>query len=115
MRALFISANTESINMPVIPVGLGAVAASTRNAGHEVELVDLMSVSDTYPIIKSAIEEFRPDVIGISVRNIDDQNMEEPQFFLEQVKGVVFQCRSFSGTPIVLNRNWNLFAGLYFQ
>ena len=102
MRALFISANTESINMPIIPVGLGAVAASTRNAGHEVELVDLMSVSDTYPIIKSAIEEFRPDVIGISVRNIDDQNMEEPQFFLEQVKGVVFQCRSFSGTPIVL-------------
>ena len=102
MRVLLISANTESINMPVIPVGLGAVAASTRNAGHEVELVDLMSVSDTYPIIKSAIEEFRPDVIGISVRNIDDQNMEEPQFFLEQVKGVVFQCRSFSGTPIVL-------------
>jgi len=102
MRVLLISANTESINMPVIPVGLGAVADSTRNAGHEVELVDLMSVSDTYPIIKSAIEGFRPDVIGISVRNIDDQNIEEPQFFLDQVKDVISECRSLSGAPIVL-------------
>jgi radical SAM superfamily enzyme YgiQ (UPF0313 family) len=102
MRVLLISANTESINMPIIPVGLGAVAASTRNAGHEVELVDLMRVSDTHPIIKSAVEGFRPDVIGVSVRNIDDQNMEEPQFFLDQVKDVVSECRSFSGAPIVL-------------
>ncbi len=75
MRVLLISANTESINMPIIPVGLGAVAASTRDARHEVELVDLMRVRDTHPIIKAAIEGFRPDVIGISVRNIDDQNM----------------------------------------
>jgi len=102
MRVLLISANTESINMPVIPVGLGAVAASTRNAGHEVELVDLMSASDTHPIMRSAIEGFLPDVIGISVRNIDDQNMEEPQFFLDQVKGVISECRSFSVAPIVL-------------
>lgn len=102
MRVLLVSANTESINMPVIPVGLGAVAASTRNAGHDVELVDLMSVSDTHPIIKSAIEGFRPDVIGVSVRNIDDQNIEEPHFFLDQVKGVISECRSFSGAPIIL-------------
>jgi radical SAM superfamily enzyme YgiQ (UPF0313 family) len=102
MRVLLISANTESINMPIIPVGLGAVAVSTRNAGHEVKLVDLMRVSDTHPIIKAAIEAFRPDVIGVSVRNIDDQNIEEPQFFLDQVKKVIFECRSFSGAPIVL-------------
>jgi radical SAM superfamily enzyme YgiQ (UPF0313 family) len=102
MRVLLISANTESINMPIIPVGLGAVAASTRDAGHEVELVDLMRVRDTHPIIKAAIEGFCPDVIGISVRNIDDQNMAEPLFFLDQVKGVISECRSFSRAPIVL-------------
>jgi len=36
------------------------------------------------------------------VRNIDDQNMEEPRFFLDQVKGVISECQSFSRAPIVL-------------
>ena len=102
MRVLLISANTEPINMPIIPVGLGAIAAATRDAGHEVDLVDLMSVSDIRSVIKKAIEGFQPDVIGISVRNIDDQNMEHPQFLLDQVKAVIADCRSFSNAPIVL-------------
>jgi len=61
-----------------------------------------MRVSDTYPIIRSAVEGFRPDVIGISVRNIDDQNIKEPQFFLHQVKGVISECQSFSRALVVL-------------
>ena len=102
MKVLLISANTEPINIPVIPVGLGAVAVATLNAGHEVDLIDLMSVSDTWLVIKEAMEKFQPDVIGISVRNIDDQNMEHPQFLLDQVKAVIADCRSFSNAPIVL-------------
>ena len=35
----------------------------------------------------------RPDVIGISVRNIDDQNMNSPQFLLANIKNVVAVCR----------------------
>ena len=102
MRVLLISANTEPINMPIIPVGLGAVAAATRDAGHEADLVDLMSVSNIRLVVKEAVEGFQPDVIGISVRNIDDQNMEHPQFLLDQVKAVIADCRSFSNAPIVL-------------
>jgi len=104
MRVLLISANTEPINMPIIPVGLGALAAATRDAGHEVDLVDLMSVSDTRLVIKEAVNKFQPDVIGISVRNIDDQNMQHPKFLLDQVKAVIADCRSFSNAPIVLGR-----------
>jgi len=102
MRVLLISANTESINMPIIPVGLGAVAAATRDAGHETHLVDLMSVSDTSSVVHDAMETFCPDVIGISVRNIDDQNIRQPLFLLDQVKAVVSDCRGLTGVPIVL-------------
>ena len=102
MKVLLISANTETINMPIIPVGLGAVAAATINAGHEVKLIDLMSVDDARVAIKQAIEGFEPDVIGISVRNIDDQNLTEPIFLLDKVKKVVSDCRRFSDVPIVL-------------
>ena len=102
MRVLLISANTEPINMPILPMGLGAVAAATGKAGHEVELLDLMRVSDTGSAIKEAVERSLPHVIGIGVRNIDDQNMEDPIFLLDQVKEVIYHCRTFSGAPIVL-------------
>lgn len=46
MRALFISANTERINVPTMPVGLACVAEATRSAGHEIFLVDLMAERD---------------------------------------------------------------------
>ncbi len=102
MRVLLISANTEQINILPLPLGLNCVAVAARNAGHDVELVDLMTEEDTQSGIKEAIEGFRPDIIGISVRNIDDQEMVTPRFLLDQIKGVVTDCRSFSGAPIIV-------------
>jgi radical SAM superfamily enzyme YgiQ (UPF0313 family) len=52
--------------------------------------------------IRASIEGFRPHVIGISVRNIDDQKMLQPQFMLAPVREVVATCRSLSDAPIVL-------------
>ena len=102
MRILLVSANTEKINMPVLPLGLACVAEATRNAGHDVKLVDLMDQQNTQIALKDAVDGFQPEVIGISVRNIDDQCMENPGFLLESVKDFVRDCRSFSDAPIIL-------------
>ena len=102
MKVLLISANTESINMPVIPVGLAAVAAATEAAGHSVELLDLLNVTDIEPAVEKAITHFQPRIIGLSIRNIDDQKMDPPKFLLDQVKPVMAACRRFSESPIVL-------------
>jgi hypothetical protein len=61
-----------------------------------------MAQDDVQEVIKEAMEERSPDVVGISVRNIDDQVMDNPAFLLDQVKDVVASCRSFSGAPLVL-------------
>jgi radical SAM superfamily enzyme YgiQ (UPF0313 family) len=105
MRVLLISANTEQINMPVLPLGLAYVAAAVQSAGHEMKMLNLMihkSASDAQLAIKEAITAFHPEIIGISVRNIDDQNMDDPKFLLEPVKNVVRICRQFSDATIVL-------------
>ena len=102
MRVLLISANTEQINMPVLPLGLACVAAAVQGAGHEIQMLNLMMQTDTRQALKEAIVGFNPEIIGISVRNIDDQNIENPKFLLEGVKDVVRSCREFSGATIVL-------------
>jgi len=102
MRVLLISANREEINMRTWPLGLGCVAAATRKAGHEVELLDLMDTKDLHASIRGTIHAFQPDLIGISVRNIDDQKMEKPVFLLEQAREVVRICKAVSDAPVVL-------------
>jgi radical SAM superfamily enzyme YgiQ (UPF0313 family) len=102
MRVLLISSNTERISMVTIPLGLGLVAAATRRAGHEVTLLDLLNEKDPAAAVRRAVEAARPEVIGISVRNIDDQTRDSPRFLLEQVKPVVEACRACTRAAIVL-------------
>ncbi|MGE5235148.1 MAG: B12-binding domain-containing radical SAM protein [Acidobacteriota bacterium] len=102
MRVLLISSNTERITMVTIPLGLGMVAAASRTAGHEVSFLDLLDEDDLGTAIRRAVAAGRPEVIGISVRNIDDQSRESPRFLLERVKPVVAACRACTDAPVVL-------------
>jgi len=102
VKVLLISANTEQFNMPVIPLGLACVSAAVAKAGHDVNMLDLMFETNVSAIIKKAITEFCPKCIGISVRNIDDQNFEAPVFLLDKVKEVISVCRELTDAPIVL-------------
>ncbi len=102
MHILLISANTEKINMPTLPMGLGCVAAAIEAAGHSVRFLDLMAVEQWQSLLTETLNRTSPDVIGISIRNIDDQVSEAPRFLLEQARQVVALCREDAGVPIVL-------------
>jgi radical SAM superfamily enzyme YgiQ (UPF0313 family) len=102
MKILLISSNTEWLNMPTMPLGLALVAASARGAGHDVRFVDLLHEKDPREALRRAISEHGPEVIGISVRNIDDQEMQDPHLLLRQVRPMIEECRASSSAPVVL-------------
>ena len=102
MRVLMIADNTESINMPVLPLGMACVARAAEDAGHEVATLNLMSAEDLQQSLVPLLASFRPHVIGLSIRNIDDQASQNTRFFLEPVKAIVDLCRWFSNAMIVL-------------
>lgn len=102
MNVLLVSANSERVNMVPMPLGLSLVAAATRRAGHSVALLDLMGEARPRDALERAIASACPEVIGISVRNIDDQRREGPRFLLDQAREVVEACRARSRAPIVL-------------
>ncbi|HEA69515.1 MAG TPA: radical SAM protein [Desulfobacterales bacterium] len=102
MRVLLVSANTETINMPVLPLGMAFVARATEDAGHKVSQINLMAKPEALNTLAERIQKVQPDIIGISVRNIDDQVSSQPRFLLEPVKAIVSTCRQNSEAKIVL-------------
>jgi radical SAM superfamily enzyme YgiQ (UPF0313 family) len=90
------------MNLLPLPLGPALVAAACRTSGHDVVLLNLMFEEDTTSAIRNCLQELHPEVIGISVRNIDDQNMADPKFLLPPVREVVKTCRCLSDAPIVV-------------
>jgi radical SAM superfamily enzyme YgiQ (UPF0313 family) len=102
VRILLISAANDAGSIVPLPLGLACVAAATERAGHHVRSLALGPDADGEKEVREAIEQLSPDVIGVSVRNIDDQTMQSPHFLLGSLKQVVAVCRAASSSPIVL-------------
>lgn len=55
----------------VYPLGIVLLAQKLLPYGHEIELLDMNLEPEPYGTVKERLETFRPDVVGISLRNID--------------------------------------------
>ncbi|MHC5021354.1 MAG: B12-binding domain-containing radical SAM protein [Planctomycetota bacterium] len=102
-RVLLVNVNREHAFFTVVPAGLCAVASASERAGCEVQVVDLRFKRWPFAALKRAIRKFKPDVIGLSIRNIDTASRWDPIFYLAEVKDAVLPaCRAVSRAPIVV-------------
>jgi len=102
MNVLIISANQSAFPMPVMPIGACMVAEAAERAGHRVSVLDLMFERDPALAITSALRRSKPEVIGLSVRNIDNNDMRTPAFFIPGLLPLIKTIRSLTDAPIVL-------------
>ncbi|MEJ5185857.1 MAG: radical SAM protein [Candidatus Geothermincolales bacterium] len=102
MRILLVSENRCRDNLVPYPLGISLVAGSALRAGHEVLGVDLMFEEEPVRAVVSAIEEFDPQLVGLSVRNVDNQDMWRSVFYLEDLRELVMALKGATGAPIVL-------------
>ena len=68
MKVLLIQSPLGRNHMPVYPIGLSYIASAIQDK-HIFEIVDTNLFS--FDEIKNKINKFKPDVIGIGLRNID--------------------------------------------
>ena len=102
MKVLFISLNRESINMRVVPLGLACVAQSAIDAGHSVRILDLLEVDNISNSVKAEIYDFDPDIIGLSIRNIDNQDMKNTEFYYKKDRKIIKEIKNYSKSIVVL-------------
>jgi len=73
MRVLMVQApSVESFTSErVYPIGIVLLAGILKKKGHQVEIVDLNLGQDPYGVLQEKLLDFRPEVVGFSLRNID--------------------------------------------
>lgn len=99
MKIILLSANTLTVPYPVYPIGLDYVAAAIPSH-HQVSIMDLNDTGGKLPI--NRIKELQPDIIGISIRNIDNTDYADPVGFAESYKTLIAEIRNCSRARLVL-------------
>lgn len=106
MRVLLIYSNQSREMEPAAPVGLSYVASATQAAGHTVKLLDLAFSQNLLAELAAAIEAFKPDLVGLSIRNIDNvvsQRCVSPLDTLREQVAVIRQhARNAAGAAVPL-------------
>jgi radical SAM superfamily enzyme YgiQ (UPF0313 family) len=108
-RVLLFSVNQYDFPYPVYPLGVAHVEGALRQAGHETRLVD-------YNLEQRSVAEivagFPPDLVGISLRNIDDALIQKRQTFFDSLRSLCAELRQHTRAPVVLGGSgFSIFPG----
>jgi radical SAM superfamily enzyme YgiQ (UPF0313 family) len=102
LRVLLISANTEKLPDPVFPIGAAYMAAVAEQHGHHVDTFDLCFLEALQPALDEKIRVVDPEVIGISLRNLDSSSYPLNTSYIDDYKVLIDSVRARSDAPIVL-------------
>lgn len=101
-RVLLVSTNRERQPYPVVPNGLACVASALEGVGHDVRFADLCFSRDAVKSATDAARTFRPDIIGVSVRNIDNSDAIALKHYTPEARDILRALRRTSpGAKII--------------
>jgi len=102
-KCLLISTNRERLPVPVIPLGVCLLATEMEENGFAVQVLDLaFEKKHVQSLLVRMLDTFKPDVICLSIRNIDNANCLQPIFYLKEVKSLVQAIKSQTHVPVVV-------------
>jgi anaerobic magnesium-protoporphyrin IX monomethyl ester cyclase len=93
-RVLLVNTNREWAPQPVMPNGLACVASALDAAGHDVHVADLCFTRDPVRAVRAAAGRIRPDVIGLSVRNIDNSDRVALRHYTPEAAAILETLRT---------------------
>jgi len=100
MRILLINPNRYR-TPPVPPLGLEHLQSALRGTQHQSRILDLCFADNPAEALGKEIESFKPQVAGLTVRNIDTAIYRNNVFFLDEIKALVDLLKN-SEIPVIL-------------
>src|SRR5512137_8875 len=100
-RVLLINPNRYK-EPPVPPLGLEYLADALLRADCRVETLDLCFSPDPMGDIEETIGFFRPDVVGVTVRNVDSALFQNNEFFLPEIRWFIDKINTLTASPVII-------------
>ena len=98
MKVLFISPNREKEPYVAAPLGIAYLSAVLLKEGYNVKVLDLCFEDEPVSATKKTLNDFQPDIIGISIRNLESSTT----FLIPTIKDVVDCCKDYGRGKIIL-------------
>jgi radical SAM superfamily enzyme YgiQ (UPF0313 family) len=98
MNILLVQAYLGETETPVFPLGLSCLTAAIK--GHNLKVFDPNILPSQHQELANLLRKFRPDVMGISLRNIDSTNKRKVVFYYKYFKEMINVVNDISGNRI---------------
>ncbi|MBD3369216.1 radical SAM protein [Candidatus Fermentibacteria bacterium] len=107
MRIILAQAPAGRPEPPVFPLGLAFLAGQLK--GHDIRAIDLALHRDPAAALRRAVGSFDPDVIGFSLRNIDDSSYPITYSYFLPFGEVVRSLEDWNGTVVVGGTGFSIY------
>jgi hypothetical protein len=106
MRVLLVGGNHEIFVMGAAPLGLAYLAATLRQAGHEVLIVDMPTLVktgvDPAERLPRVVAEFPPELVVCGIRNLDWALWPANIFAFKPAEKVIRLVGSLTEAPVIV-------------
>jgi len=101
-KLLLVSANQYTVPYPVYPLGLAYIKTylESKLDNFEIRLFDFVGKNENDFI--QYLQEYRPEYVGVSFRNIDDVNIYKKESFIFHYRKIIENIRKYSHSKIVV-------------
>jgi len=103
-RVFLLSANVTTEPYPVYPLGMAVIAGALDRAGHRLRQFDFLAAGQSEAALQAALEEFAPEYVCLSLRNIDnvDSFDGEDGWYLARARALVDRVREVTKAPLIV-------------
>jgi radical SAM superfamily enzyme YgiQ (UPF0313 family) len=98
-RVLLVSANTEAEPHPVYPLALDMLRQALTRRGIEAAIWDRSCPQQS---LADVLSGFRPHLVGVSIRNVDNNDGVRPRYYLPEIFDLIADIKRLTPAPVVL-------------
>jgi radical SAM superfamily enzyme YgiQ (UPF0313 family) len=114
MKVLIIAANRERFPDPVFPLGAAYIAHAVEESGFDVSVFDCCITNEPISELAALLDTGDFNVIGISLRNVDNNAFPKAENYLDWYMEIFRACRDNSKAVIVTGGSaFSIFPDLF--
>lgn len=113
MRILLVQSPTGRSEAPIYPIGLAFIAGQLSR--HELAGLDLSLSNDYGTLLRDAIESFSPEIIAVSLRNIDDSSYPITYSYVKPFSEIMDVLESWEGIVIAGGTGFSIYPEIIME